>query len=155
MEIYINWFCYILLKGSRYLETISISSSMRKSWLYFATRSLLHGAPVLICPAFIATARSAIKGSSVSPLLWLITALYALCCAISTASTASLTVPIWFTLTRIAFATRFLIPASRRFVLVTNRSSPTSWTLSPMRLVSSAQPSQSSSARPSSIDMIG
>ena len=40
---------------------------MRSSWLYFATRSLRDGAPVLICPAFTATARSAIVVSSVSP----------------------------------------------------------------------------------------
>ena len=37
------------------------------SWLYFATRSDRQGAPVLICPAFVATARSAMKVSSVSP----------------------------------------------------------------------------------------
>ena len=43
------------------------SSSMRSSWLYFAVRSPRHGAPVLICPQFNATDRSAIKLSSVSP----------------------------------------------------------------------------------------
>ena len=40
---------------------------MRSSWLYFATRSVRDGAPVLIWPAFVATARSAIVVSSVSP----------------------------------------------------------------------------------------
>ena len=39
----------------------------RSSWLYFATRSLLLGAPVLIWQVFKATARSAIMVSSVSP----------------------------------------------------------------------------------------
>ena len=39
--------------------------------------------------------------------------------------------------------------------LVTKMSSPTSWTLAPRRLVSSAQPAQSSSARPSSRETIG
>jgi len=39
-----------------------------------ATRSLRDGAPVLICPAFVATARSAIVVSSVSPERWEITA---------------------------------------------------------------------------------
>ena len=39
--------------------------------------------------------------------------------------------------------------------LVTNRSSPTSWTLSPDALGQRFQPSQSSSAMPSSIEMIG
>ena len=40
-------------------------------------------------------------------------------------------------------------------MLVTNRSSPTSWTLSPMALVSMAQPSQSFSPMPSSREMMG
>ena len=40
-------------------------------------------------------------------------------------------------------------------MLVTNRSSPTSWTLSPSSSVSFFQPAQSSSARPSSIERIG
>ncbi len=35
--------------------------------MYFATRSERAGAPVLICPALVATARSAIVASSVSP----------------------------------------------------------------------------------------
>ena len=42
-------------------------SSMRSSWLYLAVRSPRAGAPVLICPAPVATARSAMKVSSVSP----------------------------------------------------------------------------------------
>ena len=45
---------------------------MRSSWLYFATRSERAGAPVLICPHPVATARSAIVVSSVSPERWLI-----------------------------------------------------------------------------------
>ena len=36
------------------------SSAMRRRRLYLAVRSLRHGAPVLICPQFVATARSAI-----------------------------------------------------------------------------------------------
>ena len=40
---------------------------MRRSWLYLAMRSLRDAEPVLICPAFVATARSAIVESSVSP----------------------------------------------------------------------------------------
>ena len=43
------------------------SSSIRSSWLYFATRSERAGAPVLICPTPVATARSAMVLSSVSP----------------------------------------------------------------------------------------
>ena len=48
------------------------SSSIRRSWLYFATRSLREAEPVLIWPQPVATARSAIVASSVSPLRWLI-----------------------------------------------------------------------------------
>ena len=43
------------------------ASSMRSSWLYLATRSERDGAPVLIWPQPVATARSAIVTSSVSP----------------------------------------------------------------------------------------
>ena len=43
---------------------------MRSSWLYFATRSERDGAPVLIWPQPVATARSAIVVSSVSPERW-------------------------------------------------------------------------------------
>ena len=47
------------------------------------------------------------------------------------------------------------IPCLRNRVLVTNRSSPTSCTFLPRRLVSSFQPSQSFSAIPSSMLMMG
>ena len=52
--------------------TLSITSyfnsfSIFNNLLYFATLSVLHGAPVFICPAFVATAISAIVVSSVSP----------------------------------------------------------------------------------------
>lgn len=50
-------------------------SVIRSSWLYFAVRSPLQGAPVLIQPALTATARSAINASSVSPERCEITAL--------------------------------------------------------------------------------
>ena len=44
------------------------SSSIRSNWLYFAIRSVRDIEPVFICPAFVATAKSAIVVSSVSPL---------------------------------------------------------------------------------------
>ena len=47
------------------------------------------------------------------------------------------------------------MPFFRRSVLVTNRSSPTSCTLSPSSFVITCHPSQSSSSRPSSIEQIG
>ena len=62
-------------RGTRPLSPSS--SSMRSSWLYFATRSLRAGAPVLIWPQLVATARSAIVVSSVSPLRCDITDVYA------------------------------------------------------------------------------
>jgi hypothetical protein len=40
---------------------------MRSSWLYLATRSVRHNEPVLIWVAVVATDRSAIVVSSVSP----------------------------------------------------------------------------------------
>src|SRR4029078_4335016 len=42
-------------------------SSLRNSWVCLATRSERDGGPVLICPQPVATARSAIVTSSVSP----------------------------------------------------------------------------------------
>ena len=81
---------------------------MRRSWLYFATRSLRAGAPVLIWPQPVATARSAIVASSVSPLRCDITAVYPLVIASVTVSSVSVSVPIWFTFTRIELATPVL-----------------------------------------------
>ena len=40
---------------------------MRSSWLYLAMRSERDSEPVLICPALVPTAMSAIMLSSVSP----------------------------------------------------------------------------------------
>ena len=104
---------------------------MRRSSLYFAFRSDRHGAPVLIWPAPVATARSARKSSSVSPDRWEMTARYPALCAISTASSASESVPIWFTLIRTAFAVPSAMPQESLLTFVTNRSSPTSCTLFP------------------------
>ena len=47
---------------------------MRSNWLYLAMRSLRLSDPVLIWPAFVPTAMSAIVESSVSPERWLMTA---------------------------------------------------------------------------------
>ena len=108
---------------------------MRSSSLYFAVRSERAGAPVLIWPAPVATARWAIVVSSVSPERCEITAAKPASCASRIASRVSLSVPIWLSLTRIAFAARSSMPRCSRSMLVTNRSSPTSWTRSPVRSV--------------------
>ncbi len=128
---------------------------MRSSWLYLATRSLRAGAPVLIWPLPTATARSAIVVSSVSPLRWLIIVRYPLLCASATASSVSVSVPIWLTFTSSALAAPRSMPSSSRSGLVTNRSSPTICTRSPIAVVSSTQPSQSSSESGSSMDTSG
>ncbi len=120
-----------------------------------ATRSDLAGAPVLIWPAFVATARSAIVVSSVSPDRWLITQLNWLRCASATAFRVSVSVPIWLTLTSRALAERSAMPRRSRPGFVTKMSSPTTCTRSPSPAVSSFQPGQSSSASGSSSDTIG
>src|SRR5947207_8953247 len=81
--------------------------------------------------------------------------LYPLCCASVTAFIVSVTVPIWFTFTSNALAIPLSIPCCNLVTLVTNRSSPTNWHLSPTVLVRNFHPSQSSSAIPSSMEAIG
>ena len=93
--------------------------------------------------------------SSVSPERWDMTLVMRARWAMSTAFRVSVSVPIWLTLTSIELAAPFSMPSARRTGLVTKRSSPTSWTLSPIMSVRAFQPSQSSSLMPSSIEMIG
>src|SRR5262249_54246764 len=69
-------------------------SSMRSSWLYLAIRSLREAEPVLIWPQFVATARSAIVVSSVSPERCETTLAYEAERAISIVSSVSVKVPI-------------------------------------------------------------
>src|SRR5437762_684163 len=95
---------------------------MRSSWLYFATRSVRDALPVLICPTPVATARSAMKVSSVSPERCEITAPYPLERACAMHCSVSVSDPIWFSLIRIAFATLSSIPRSKRSIF----SAPTS-----------------------------
>ncbi len=71
------------------------------------------------------------------------------------ASRVSVRVPIWLTLMRIELATPSRIPRLSRCVFVTNRSSPTSWIFFPKASVMIFQPAQSSSAMPSSMEMMG
>ena len=75
--------------------------------------------------------------------------------AISMVSRVSVTVPIWFSLMRMELATPSAMPSARMEGLVTNTSSPTSWVRSPRLAVSMPQPSQSLSAMPSSMEMMG
>ena len=123
--------------------------------MYFAKRSVLEREPVLICPVFKATAKSAIVTSSVSPDLCDITDLYLFLLPKLTASIVSVNVPIWLNLIKIAFAVLLSIPFCNFSTLVTNKSSPTNWHLSPNLSVNIFQPSQSFSSIPSSIEIIG
>ena len=120
-----------------------------------ATRSLRAGAPDLICPMPVATTRSAIVVSSVSPDRWLIMQRQPLRCASSTASSVSVSEPIWLTFTSSALAADSSMPRRIRSGLVTSRSSPTIWMRRPSSEVSADQPDQSSSDSGSSIDTIG
>ncbi len=67
----------------------------------------------------------------------------------------SVTVPIWFNLISTALAAFSAIPFWTYFVLVTNRSSPTTWIRSPSAAVCALKPAQSFSSRPSSMDTMG
>src|ERR1019366_5563094 len=94
-------------------------SSMRSNWLYFEMRSVRLAEPVLIWPALVATARSAMKGSSVSPERCETTAVYPALAAICMVSSVSVTVPIWFSLMRIELAMPWSIPRWKISGLVT------------------------------------
>ena len=128
---------------------------MRNNLLYLATLSDLANDPVFIWEDIVAEAKSAINVSSVSPDLWEIIVLKLAAFAIEITSNVSVKVPIWLGLTKMQFADFSLIPLLNLFTLVTNRSSPTIWTLSPISFVIFFQDSQSSSAKGSSIDFIG
>ena len=71
--------------------------------------------PVLIWPALVATAMSAMVVSSVSPLRWLMIGVNLFRFASSMASSVSVSVPIWFTLTRMLLPQPSSMPVFRRF----------------------------------------
>ena len=81
----------------------------------------------------MATTKSAIVVSSVSPERWLTIAVQPARRARSIAAIVSVSVPIWLSLMRTEFAARSSIPRAMNSGFVTSRSSPTSWTRSPSR----------------------
>ena len=83
---------------------------MRSRRLYLATRSERASEPVLIWPERIATARSAMNVSSVSPERCEMIVVQPTRWAISTDSIVSVSVPIWFTLTSTLLAALFAMP---------------------------------------------
>ena len=108
---------------------------MRSNWLYLLTRSPRAGAPVLICPALVPTARSAIVVSSVSPERCEMTAAKPGRArhldGLERLGDAADLVDLDQDRVGRAFAS---MPRCSRSVLVTNRSSPTSCTRSPRRV---------------------
>ena len=128
---------------------------MRINLLYFATLSDLARDPVLIWEDSVPTERSAINVSSVSPDLCEMTVLKLFFLARLITSNVSERVPIWFNFTRIEFADFSFIPFFNLSSLVTNKSSPTIWIVLPISLVIFFHAFQSSSAKGSSIDLIG
>lgn len=130
-------------------------SSILNNWLYFASLSLLAGAPVLICPQPRATTKSAMKVSSVYPERWETIVPQLFYFPYNEASIASVNEPIWFTFNNKAVQCLSLIPVSIRDLLVTKRSSPTIWMFYPILWVISFHPSTSSWSNGSSIEMIG
>jgi hypothetical protein len=127
---------------------------MRISWLYLASRSERASEPVLICPQLVATARSAMvrprsrrSGATSRRCSRLVRHLDGVERFGQRADLVDLDQD------RVGDAHLDAVAQARG--LVTNRSSPTSWHLSPIKSVSAFQPSQSSSAMPSSMEMIG
>ena len=129
---------------------------MRSSRLYLATRSLRQGAPVLIWPERVATARSAMVVSSVSPERWLMMFAQPWLFARSTAASVSLSVPIWLSLTSRALLTPSAMPRADDLG-VGDEDVVADQLDAGRRARGSAvfQPAQSPSARPSSIDTSG
>jgi len=128
-------------------------SSILKIWLYLASLSDLHGAPVLIWPAFSPTTRSAMKVSSVSPLRWLTITPHPFCWASWQALIDSMTDPIWFTFSKRQLHAFLSTAVWILLGFVTVRSSPTIWiSTSDCNLV---QASQSSWSKGSSMDTTG
>jgi hypothetical protein len=74
IELAIRANCCTAKNKPAFSRGLPSSSSMRMSWLYLASRSERDSEPVLICPQLVATARSAMVESSVSPERWLMTA---------------------------------------------------------------------------------
>ena len=123
--------------------------------MYLATLSDLANDPVLIWEDIVATAKSAIKVSSVSPDRCEMIVLKFAFFANEITSKVSVKVPIWLGFTKILLADFSFIPFSNLLEFVTNKSSPTIWTLFPMAEVIFFLDCQSSSANGSSMDLIG
>ena len=132
------------------------SPSIRSSRLYLATRSDRDGAPVLIWPVPIATTRSAIVVSSVSPERWVTIADQPARRASAIASIVSVRVPIWLSLMRTELAPPSSIAASDPIGI--GHEQVVADELDRRRRAARSarrQPTQSSSARPSSSETIG
>jgi hypothetical protein len=143
------------LNGSSKIAFSPSSCSISSSRLYFAMRSPRQGAPAFIKPPFIATAKSAIKESVVSPDRWEIIYFQPADRHRSTAWIVSVTVPIWLSLMSAEFVVCSAIPRRRYFGLVEYRSSPMTKNRLPISCVCLRNASQDASENPSSIRMTG
>ena len=103
----------------------------------------------------MATTKSAMVVSSVSPERCDTIAVHDARWASWMAWIVSVSVPIWFSLIKMLLQLRSRIARRKNVTLVTSRSSPTNCTRSPSRSVSRRQPFQSSSASPSSMLTMG
>merc|ERR1711934_1320745 len=125
-------------------HAVPSSSSMRINWLYLASRSDLHGAPVLIWPVRKPTTKSAMKESSVSPDLCDTITPQPLRMDMFAASMASVMEPIWLTFSSNALQASLSSALEIRFVFVTSRSSPTICMFLPHMALNSEYAAQSS-----------
>ena len=111
--------------------------------------------PTLICCAFQPVAKSASQLSSVSPERAETTVLKPAPWALSRTLRVSETSPFWFGLMRMAFALFSAIPRSSRDWLVVNKSSPSNCKCGGATDAKFSHESQSSSAKGSSMEMMG
>jgi hypothetical protein len=122
---------------------------MRSPSFHFAMRSERAKLPTLSCCTPQPTARWTIETSSVSPERAETMAFMPAALAESQQASVSVTVPIWFGLSRTVLAR----PAATLSARVTNKSSPTTWM--PAALVKARHAAWSFSAKGSSIETIG
>src|SRR3989304_426065 len=97
-------------------------------------------------PQPVATARSAIVVSSVSPLRCDITQRHPPLVDSAIAASVSVSVPIWFTLISTALAEPSATPRRMRSTFVTNTSSPTSCTRAPSPAATGGRPGEGGGA---------
>ena len=128
---------------------------MRSSWLYFATRSRAGGRAGLDLPAVGGDREVGDRGVLGLARAVAHHAAVAVRCARSTASSVSVSVPIWLTLTSSALAAPLVDAALQPLGVGDEQVVADDLHLVAEAAVSAFQPSQSSSASGSSMETIG